>query len=60
MTCGHFYSGYLESHSDLNTGANLILNWAIPVAVTLAALKYTTRLTTDTEKGSATRSSVTG
>jgi hypothetical protein len=60
MTCGHFYSGYLESHGGLSNGANLILNWVIPVAVTLAALKYTARITSDTEKGSAARSSVTG
>lgn len=45
MTVGHFYSGYLESHTGLSAGANLILNWVIPVGVILAALKYTDRVT---------------
>jgi hypothetical protein len=44
MTAGHFCSGYLESHGGISTGANLILNWVIPVAAILAALKYTDRV----------------
>ena len=44
MTVSHFYSGYLESHSGLSTGMNLVLNWIIPVLLILGALKYTDRV----------------
>ena len=55
MTVGHFYSGYLESHTGLSMRANLTLNWVIPVAVILAALKYTDRLTSSTDKATASQ-----
>jgi hypothetical protein len=47
MTGSHFYSGYLESHSELTTRANLILNWVIPVLLIMAAVKYTDRIKAD-------------
>jgi hypothetical protein len=44
MTASHFYSGHLEAAGDLTTRANLLLNWVIPVALILAAVKYTERV----------------
>ncbi|HEX4018514.1 MAG TPA: hypothetical protein VHX15_17380, partial [Frankiaceae bacterium] len=45
MAASHFYSGYRESQDDLSRGLNLVLNWAIPIVVVLAAIKYTNRIT---------------
>jgi hypothetical protein len=53
MSVGHFYSGYLDSHGGTSTTTNLVLNWVIPVLVILAALIYTDRLVTVTDKRSA-------
>jgi hypothetical protein len=54
MAAGHFYSGYLESHGNLSTPANLVLNWVLPIAVVLAALKYTDRVTSAPDHSAAT------
>jgi hypothetical protein len=50
MTVCHFYSGYLESHGGLSVGANLMLNWVLPVVFIGAALKYTERVKGSTQQ----------
>jgi hypothetical protein len=47
MAASHFLSGWLESRGDLTTIRNLILNWAVPIAVILAAIRYSERLKGD-------------
>jgi hypothetical protein len=47
MAASHFLSGWLESRGDLTAIRNLILNWAVPIVVILAAIKYTERLKGD-------------
>ena len=50
MAASHFYSGYRESQHDLSQRLNLILNWAVPIVVILAAIKYTSRITSDSSE----------
>ncbi len=45
MTAGHLYSGHLAAAGSQTTGSNLILNWVIPAGLALAAMKYTSRIT---------------
>lgn len=47
MAVSHFYSGYRESQHDLSQRLNLVLNWGVPVVVILAAIRYTSRITSD-------------
>jgi hypothetical protein len=61
MSGSHFLSGYLEATSGLPTRTNLILNWVIPIALVLGAMKYTARITApDTESASAAPSNQAG
>jgi hypothetical protein len=45
MAGSHIYSGYLEAHHELSRRENLVLNWAIPIALILLALKFVDRVT---------------
>jgi hypothetical protein len=45
MAGSHFVSGALESSGHLTTGANLVLNWVIPIGLIVAAMKYMQRVT---------------
>ena len=47
MACGHLLSGHLEATGNQTSGTNLILNWGIPVALALWAIKFTNRVTSD-------------
>ena len=47
MAASHLLSGWLESRGDLTTIRNLALNWAVPIAVILAAIRYTERIKGD-------------
>ncbi len=47
MAASHFLSGWLESRGDLTTIRNVVLNWAVPIVVLLAAIRYTERLKGD-------------
>jgi F0F1-type ATP synthase membrane subunit a len=52
MAASHFYSGYRESQHDLSQRLNLLLNWAVPIVVILAAIRYTSRITSDSAQPS--------
>jgi hypothetical protein len=47
MAASHFLSGWLESRGDLTSIRNLLLNWAVPIVVILAAIRYTDRIKGD-------------
>jgi hypothetical protein len=47
MAASHLLSGWLESGGDLTPIRNLALNWAVPIAVILGAIRYTDRIKGD-------------
>jgi hypothetical protein len=55
MAPSHILSGWLESRGDLTPTRNLLLNWAVPIIVILAAIRYTERI-----KGARTPSQTAG
>jgi len=44
MAGSHLLSGLIEANGNGSRGSNLLLNWAIPVGLALAAMKYTNRV----------------
>jgi hypothetical protein len=45
MAGGHILAGYLESAGELHRRTNLALNWALPIALVLGAIKLTGQIT---------------
>ncbi|MGX7680284.1 hypothetical protein ACSMXN_15430 [Jatrophihabitans sp. DSM 45814] len=45
MAGSHLLSGLIEANGNGTRGSNLLLNWAVPAALALAAIKYTNRVT---------------
>jgi hypothetical protein len=44
MAGSHLLSGLIVANGDGTLGSNLLLNWAIPVGLAFAAIKYTDRV----------------